>query len=424
MKLADRERVDGTRVTIGRRVYYEAGQQRVSRRYAAEYRDADGRQACENLATTNRSQARRLAIEIQQRLESGEEHKPEPNVLIEHMVEGYRQAVKARGLAPKSEWKYAADLDKLEDYCRQVGITLAKRFSADDLCGYRQWLIGQDYAGKTVQGAVVLAKQAFKWAWRQGLLRDYRLASVSFPGARAKPQPCFTSGQVEQLIEVAKGEEKPAFALMGYAGLRIGEVEQLRWEDFNVGNGRLAMIHVRRGGSGDTTKDKDDRFVPVHPKIAVLLQPVAKKSGTIFTGIVERSLLAKLKVLCGKLKFDQPEQYKLHSFRHHFASLCANNHVAHRKALAWLGHSSSDMLDLYYHLHDEDSQQAMMALASGDENGKFQEAAASPSEGNLRAIGQSTIERTPQALDIQELVECLNEATERGGFEPPIDLRL
>ena len=37
--------------------------------------------------------------------------------------------------------------------------------------------------------------------------------------------------------------------------------------------------------------------------------------------------------------------------------------MAYRKALAWPGHSSSDMLDLYYHLHDEDSQQAMRALA-------------------------------------------------------------
>jgi hypothetical protein len=36
---------------------------------------------------------------------------------------------------------------------------------------------------------------------------------------------------------------------------------------------------------------------------------------------------------------------------------------AYRKALAWLGHSSSDMLDLYYHLHDEDSQETMRALA-------------------------------------------------------------
>ena len=48
--------------------------------------------------------------------------------------------------------------------------------------------------------------------------------------------------------------------------------------------------------------------------------------------------------------------------------MCANHRVAHRKALAWLGHSSSDLLDLYYHLHDEDSQNTMQAVASGGEN--------------------------------------------------------
>jgi hypothetical protein len=46
MKLTERERVDGTQVTIGRRVYYKNKKQRISKRYAAEYRDLDGKQAC------------------------------------------------------------------------------------------------------------------------------------------------------------------------------------------------------------------------------------------------------------------------------------------------------------------------------------------------------------------------------------------
>ena len=44
------------------------------------------------------------------------------------------------------------------------------------------------------------------------------------------------------------------------------------------------------------------------------------------------------------------------------------------------------------------------------------------SEGNLRAMGQSTIEKKAQAPEIQELVDALNGATERGGFEPPVRL--
>lgn len=79
------------------------------------------------------------------------------------------------------------------------------------------------------------------------------------------------------------------------------------------------------------------------------------------------------------------------------ASLCANNRVAHRKALAWLGHSSSDMLDLYYHLHDEDSLQAMQALA---DEGANQDVAEESSEGNLRA--------TPCGSPVQELFVYLS----------------
>jgi hypothetical protein len=43
--------------------------------------------------------------------------------------------------------------------------------------------------------------------------------------------------------------------------------------------------------------------------------------------------------------------------------MCANYGVAYRKALAWLGHSNSEVLDLYYHLHNNDSQKTMMELA-------------------------------------------------------------
>ena len=121
-----------------------------------------------------------------------------------------------------------------------------------------------------------------------------------------------------------------------------------------------------------------------------------------------------------------PDQYKLHSFRHHFASLCANHQVAYRKALAWLGHSSSEMLDLYDHLHDADSQAAMQALAGDDGHDSVRESddpAESPdgrSEGTLRANEGSRIEKTSQGSEEDDLVSVLDSITERGGFEPPM----
>jgi integrase/recombinase XerD len=421
MKMVDRERLEGTQITIGRRVYKEDGRQKTCQHFSAEYRGMDGRQVTESLGTSNKSQARRKALEIQQRLESGVEAFRETNVTIGDLTERYSQTLSARGVAPKSEAKYNADLDKLRTFCSEQGISLARLFTGDDLYRFHQWLRDQEYADKTALGAVIVTKQAFKWAWRQQLLRDYRLAAASFSQAKAKPQPCFTSAQADQVIEEAEGDERTAFAIMAYAGLRVGEAVQLQWDDLHSKDDRYTMIHVRRGGSRGTTKDKDERFVPVHPKVASLLGTPKKRSGRVLIGVSERTLLRRVKQLCKERKFEKPEQYKLHSFRHHFASLCANHHVAYRKALAWLGHSSSKMLDLYYHLHDEDSQQAMMALASDSEEDDPQ---TDPDEfcfeGSLRAVDQSTIEKKSQVPQPQALAEDQKSMAERGRFELPV----
>jgi hypothetical protein len=91
------------------------------------------------------------------------------------------------------------------------------------------------------------------------------------------------------------------------------------------------------------------------------------------------------------------------------------------------------MFGLYYHLHDDDSQQAMLALAGGNGtsinrdagavNSKKSERTGEPAscfEGSLRAVGQSTIEKLSQVREFQEFAECLQNEPEREGFEPPV----
>ncbi len=180
------------------------------------------------------------------------------------------------------------------------------------------------------------------------------------------------------------------------------------------------MIHVRRGGSNGTTKDKDERFVPVHPTVARCLGPAKERTGPVFKNITKRKLLKRVKELSQRCGFPNPRQYKLHSFRHHFASLCANHHTAYRKVLSWLGHSSSQMLELYYHLHDDESQKAMMELVQVSDSSKNQVDENSPFEGNLRTNDQYKIEKTLQVLEVKELVSTLSNITERAGFEPAV----
>ncbi len=426
MKLMNRERVDGTQVTIGQRVYYRNRRKQVSRRYAAEYRDATGRQICENLGTRSRLEARRMAVEIFNRLQEGRTKVVDAKLKLEELVEAYFRTTKAKGLALTTERKYRTDLDKLKEFCRLRLISLAHRFGREAFYVYRQWLAERGYADKTIYGALTLAKQVFKWGFQEGRLREYRLGAARIAKARARPQPCFTTEQVELIIANAKGIEKVAFATLAYTGLRIGELEQLQWVDVQFDRGDLGMFYIRRGGSNGTTKDKDHRFVPIHPRIRPLLEALPRTDERVFPNIAEPGLLKRLKEVCAEIGLPNPQQFKLHSFRHRFASLCANHSIAYRKALTWLGHSSSEILDLYYHLHDAESQAAMKALADDtfkaaeliDEMSDSAESAEAGFEGNLRATGQSTIEKTPQAPGVKELVDALCGATERVGFEP------
>lgn len=419
MKLHDPERIEGTNVTIGRRVHYVGDETAPGRVFVAVYRDGTGKQRCEALKTASRLEARKRALAVHSRLEAGEARVVDARVTVEELVDAYTRMVKSKGVAPTTIRKYDADLHKLTRFCKERGVVLATAFRRDELFQFREWLLGCDYAAKTVYHCVMLAKQVFKWAWQEQKIRDYPLAAARIAKAKAKPQPCFTTEQVEKILEKTTGVERAAFATLAYAGLRIGEVEQLQWIDVKLGDS--GMFHVRRGGSNGTTKDKDERFVPIHPRIKPLISALSRKGELVFPGIRERKLLGQVKRLAKQLDFPKPQSWKLHAFRHHFASMCANHHVAYRKALAWLGHSNSEMLNLYYHLNDGESHAAMVALAGPVETAKNDPnngQRISAAEGSLRAVGQSRIERALQVPEFAALVEVVGSETERVGFEP------
>jgi len=98
--------------------------------------------------------------------------------------------------------------------------------------------------------------------------------------------------------------------------------------------------------------------------------------------------------------------------------MCANHGVAYRKALAWLGHSNSEMLDLYYHLHDDDSQKTLMELAKSG----AVELTDDDFEDSLRTVAGSKIVKNPQVPELQELMSVIlknKKRPERAGFYLP-----
>ena len=201
---------------------------------------------------------------------------------------------------------------------------------------------------------------------------------------KSPKQPCFTVEQVELILSNADVWTVPMFATLAFTGMRIGELRQLQWEDVDMESN---VIHVNRGGSDGKPKDKEDRFIPIHKgKLKPFLQALPVKSELVLLmpngkQVSSKKLRRYLKSLCKQCGFENPKQYKLHTFRHFFASYCAQQNMSYKYVLEWMGHSSSAILDMYFTMNDRHSQNAMNSLSfSSSENAE-----------NRTVLGQSGI---------------------------------
>ena len=193
----------------------------------------------------------------------------------------------------------------------------------------------------------------------------YELAAAELPKSKAKPQPCPTTDQVHAIVGELNGIHADAVTILAFTGMRVGELIQQQWGDVLFDRGEIGMLHIRRGGSSGSTKDKDDRLVPIHPLARQVYDRLGRKTEVVLPGRRDRTLLAQLKRAAAASGY--PGNIKTHSLKHHFASVVANSGVPYRMAMARMGHSSSSILDLFDHLHDGQSGAAMKTLASGTE---------------------------------------------------------
>jgi len=216
----------------------------------------------------------------------------------------------------------------------------------------------------------------FKWAAGPAvrLISVNLLAGVHLEEPVPTQQPCFTPEQVGILLDGADDHQRPMFAVMAFAGIRFGEVRDLLWTDVLLDRGQHGFLVIQRGGSTGKTKGKRVRHIPIHPRLREILDGLPRKFDRVFTALPsakhpaggapvnERRLLMSLKRLCRRCRFANPKQYKLHTFRHAFASMCARNNVSYKYALEWMGHQSSDILDLYYTMFDATAEAAIKTI--------------------------------------------------------------
>lgn len=160
----------------------------------------------------------------------------------------------------------------------------------------------------------------------------------------------------------------PLVLLALNAGLRRGELLQLRWRDLDL---QRRILTVR----GEGAKTGQTRHVPLNSEATSVLKAwrptVVDSEWCVFGGSTESTpLVAVKKTWRGVLKNAKITQFRFHDLRHTFASKLVMAGVDLNTVRELLGHKSLLMTLRYAHLAPEHKAAAVEALVRDGKRGK------------------------------------------------------
>lgn len=176
-----------------------------------------------------------------------------------------------------------------------------------------------------------------------------------------------------RLIRAAEAEGYPwsvAVLLAGEAGLRVGEVQEVRWrEDVDLIAEMLTVQRKNSDGRIEATKGRERRFVPMTPRLVAALRSlsrireglvISQPDGTAFTRKEMGTGIARVYRRAGL------PVGGWHVLRHSFGTHAAQLGVNPWRLQAWMGHKSIDTTLGYVHLADAHRRPApAVVLAAG-----------------------------------------------------------
>jgi len=233
---------------------------------------------------------------------------------------------------------------------------------------------------KTIKDILIVLKMILKFGAKNKWM-NYTPFDIQFPTVREN-QSMEVLSRADQKKIMSHIQEHFTFRNLGVyiclsAGIRIGEVCALTWEDVDTDSGvinvrrtiqRIYMIedNIRRTELIlDTPKTKNSiREIPLSKDLLRILKPFKKIVNPSFFVLTNdakptepRTYRSYYKNLMRDLKM--PE-LKFHGLRHSFATRCIESNCDYKTVSVLLGHSNiSTTLNLYVHPNMEQKKKAI-----------------------------------------------------------------
>lgn len=238
----------------------------------------------------------------------------------------------------------------------------------------------QGLSQKSIKDILIVLKMILRFAVKQGFMQ-HREIDVKFPTERERQElEVLSRSSQKQIMEYVQSHF--TFMNLGIyiclcAGLRIGEVCALVWDDIDVENGviniskTIQRIYVIEGGEKhteviiDTPKSKNSiREIPIAKDLLKMIKPFKKVVNGSFYVLTNsdqptepRTYRNYYKRLMEQLNMPK---LKFHGLRHSFATRCIESKCDYKTVSVLLGHSNiSTTLNLYVHPNMEQKKKCV-----------------------------------------------------------------
>ena len=238
----------------------------------------------------------------------------------------------------------------------------------------------QGLSQKSIKDILIVLKMILRFAVKQGFMQ-HREIDVKFPTERERQElEVLSRSSQKQIMEYVQSHF--TFMNLGIyiclcAGLRIGEVCALVWDDIDVESGvinvskTIQRIYVIEGGEKhteviiDTPKSKNSiREIPIPRDLLKMIKPFKKVVNGRFYVLTNSAQPTEPRTYRNYYKrlmeqLNMPK-LKFHGLRHSFATRCIESKCDYKTVSVLLGHSNiSTTLNLYVHPNMEQKKKCV-----------------------------------------------------------------
>jgi site-specific recombinase XerD len=351
----------------------------------------DGKQQRPSLKTASKKQARRKAIRLEAELLEGR-YQPVPTVpTLAAVIKDYTAFLRTERRAAKTLTKYQKVFDRLADLAERRRVRTLDGVTLKVVDAYRSERAQAGVAAKTLYTETVVVRQLVNFALSRNLLPSDPLKGLRLKKPKHTPQPCWTPAQVERILQASREPERSRFVVLADTGMRVGELRHLTWDDVDFDHN---VLHIRPK-DGWQPKTKDQRAIPMSPRVGRLLQSLPRRGRWMFPAarsskypagdhqFSDRHLLAALKRVLARLGLAG----HVHTFRHAFVSHALTRGIPEAIVRQWVGHVDAEVIQWYTHIADASSQEAMQRLAN-ETKGRLQPGRKKGPTGGNSALNQ------------------------------------